>query len=451
MRFAVLDGWRGVAALSVALFHLRALGHFYDDPFVRHAFLFVDFFFVLSGFILAHAYRERLNTPAQLKYFVIQRFGRIYPLHVAIVLLLILVECVRGLAQWRSNVFSLRTAFTGDASPLAILSNLFLAHGLGVHDHLTLNGPSWSISVEFWTYLVFALVCLGTGMRTKATAATAALLACGGAMAVALCSTSFIDTTYDFGMLRCVYGFFVGVLTYLLYKAVQPLRLSRPAATVCELLAVAGVVAFVSLAGGTRWSLGSPLLFAAVVGVFAFETGVVSDWFTTKPIALLGLLSYSIYMIHYVVLLFLHQGLTVVQKVSGHTVTVKMMDNSHQVDCITAGGPWMMDALALVYLGIVVACAAITYHFIEDPGRRYFHRLATEGLRFRDRNRGRRVAGATCGEKPSLPSAALTAGSCVDAAQLLRVSCVGSAAAAHRAFVQEAMESSSLADLPKET
>ena len=289
-------------------------------------------------------------------------------------------------------------------------------------------------------------------MRTKATAATAALLACGGAMAVALCSTSFIDTTYDFGMLHCVYGFFVGVLTYLLYKAVQPLRLSRPAATVCELLAVAGVVAFVSLAGGTRWSLGSPLLFAAVVGVFAFETGVVSDWFTTKPIALLGLLSYSIYMIHYVVLLFLHQGLTVVQKVSGHTVTVKMMDNSHQVDCITAGGPWMMDALLPVYLGIVVACAAITYHFIEESrAKEYFHRLATEGLRFRDRNRGRRVAGATCGEKPSLPSAALTAGSCVDAAQLLRVSCVGSAAAAHRASFRKRWKSSSLADLPKET
>ena len=401
MRFAVLDGWRGVAALSVALFHLRALGHFYDDPFVRHAFLFVDFFFVLSGFILAHAYRERLNTPAQLKYFVIQRFGRIYPLHVAIVLLLILVECVRGLAQWRSNVFSLRTAFTGDASPLAILSNLFLAHGLGVHDHLHAQRAQLEHQRGVLECTSSCAGVPGNGHRTKATAATAALLACGGAMAVALCSTSFIDTTYDFGMLRCVYGFFVGVLTYLLYKAVQPLRLSRPAATVCELLAVAGVVAFVSLAGGTRWSLGSPLLFAAVVGVFAFETGVVSDWFTTKPIALLGLLSilFRSHMIHYVVLLFLHQGLTVVQKVSGHTVTVKMMDNSHQVDCITAGGPWIMDALAPVYLGIVAACAVITYHFIQDPGRRYFHRLATEGLRFRDRNRGRRVA-VTCRNLP---------------------------------------------------
>ena len=226
--------------------------------------------------------------------------------------------------------------------------------------------------MEFWTYLVFAPVCLGTGMRTKATAATAALLACGGAMAVALCSTSFIDTTYDFGMLRRVYGFFVGVLTYLLYKAVQPLRLSRPAATVCELLAVAGVVAFVSLAGGTRWSLGSPLLFAAVVGVFAFETGVVSDWFTTKPIALLGLLSYSIYMIHYVVLLFLHQGLTVVQKVSGHTVTVKMMDNSHQVDCITAGGPWMMDALRWFTLELLSHAPQLRITSSSIPGEDIF-------------------------------------------------------------------------------
>jgi peptidoglycan/LPS O-acetylase OafA/YrhL len=181
MRFTVLDGWRGIAALSVALFHLRAVGHFYDNPFLRHAFLFVDFFFVLSGFVLTHAYRQRLNNSSQLKYFALQRFGRIYPLHIAIVLLFVLVELARVCAQSRGDIFTMRRAFTADASPLAFLSNTFLAHGLGVHDHLTFNGPSWSISVEFWTYLVFALVCLGTGMRTKATAMTAALLACGGA------------------------------------------------------------------------------------------------------------------------------------------------------------------------------------------------------------------------------------------------------------------------------
>ena len=61
MRFHVLDGWRGVCALLVALFHVNAVGHFYGLPVVRNGLLFVDFFFVLSGFVITHAYAERVS------------------------------------------------------------------------------------------------------------------------------------------------------------------------------------------------------------------------------------------------------------------------------------------------------------------------------------------------------------------------------------------------------
>jgi peptidoglycan/LPS O-acetylase OafA/YrhL len=75
-RFEVLDGWRGIAALMVAVFHFNALHPAYVLPFVHNSYLFVDFFFVLSGFVIAHAYRGRLNTVADAAVFAIRRFGR---------------------------------------------------------------------------------------------------------------------------------------------------------------------------------------------------------------------------------------------------------------------------------------------------------------------------------------------------------------------------------------
>jgi peptidoglycan/LPS O-acetylase OafA/YrhL len=78
-RFEVLDGWRGAAAIAVALFHLPVLSHAYGLPVIRNAYLFVDFFFVLSGFVISQAYLDRLSSPADLRRFAIRRFGRAWP------------------------------------------------------------------------------------------------------------------------------------------------------------------------------------------------------------------------------------------------------------------------------------------------------------------------------------------------------------------------------------
>ena len=62
IHFGVLDSWRGVAALLVALFHLNILSSIYSLHFIRNSYLFVDFFFVLSGFVISHSYGHRLGT-----------------------------------------------------------------------------------------------------------------------------------------------------------------------------------------------------------------------------------------------------------------------------------------------------------------------------------------------------------------------------------------------------
>ena len=83
-RFAVLDGWRGLCALLVALYHLNVVSPFLDNGLIRHAYLFVDFFFVLSGFVITHTYWGKLTDAGALGDFTVRRFARIWPLQAAL-------------------------------------------------------------------------------------------------------------------------------------------------------------------------------------------------------------------------------------------------------------------------------------------------------------------------------------------------------------------------------
>src|SRR5258708_26387972 len=94
-RFEVLDSWRGLSATLVALFHLQAHSHFYELSLLRHSYLFVDFFFVLSGFVITANYRTRLVSGFSFWHFMLLRFGRLYPLHFATFVAFILLESVR--------------------------------------------------------------------------------------------------------------------------------------------------------------------------------------------------------------------------------------------------------------------------------------------------------------------------------------------------------------------
>jgi peptidoglycan/LPS O-acetylase OafA/YrhL len=95
-RFAALDGWRGIRALLVALHHLRLDGHAYDVPAIRNAYLFVDFFFVLSGFVISHAYSRKVDSFRNILVFVVRRFGRLWPLRMVVLMGFLMVQIVIG-------------------------------------------------------------------------------------------------------------------------------------------------------------------------------------------------------------------------------------------------------------------------------------------------------------------------------------------------------------------
>lgn len=387
MRFKVLDSWRGIAALLVATYHFEAASHIHDIAFFAHCFLFVDFFFVLSGFVIAHAYAERIGSGRQLAGFVVRRFGRIYPLHAAVLAAFVTIELLKLILSKGLGIQAGTPAFDPTGyTPLGALPGHFaLTTAIGISDTLTWNGPDWSISGEFWTYLVFGIVVLASGAwRLPVIALTGAI----AGLWLATHAKHGIDATYDLGFVRCLYGFMLGSLVFAARRHLGRVALASPA--VIEAGTIAGVIAFMTLAGRSQVSFLAPFVFAAATFVFSFEQGPVSRLMSRPSFQKLGDWSYSIYMVHAFVWFVLGMGISVLGRKYGFEPwrIVGVGDLSRRE--LTFASPYLLDVLLAGYLATVLSLASLTKRWIEDPGREYFAHLADRIAR---REFGRREPG----------------------------------------------------------
>lgn len=368
-RFEALDGWRGVCACLVVLFHFHGYSPIQTAPLVRNSYLFVDFFFVLSGFVIAWNYASRLGSWPEVRRFLVLRLGRVYPLHVFMLFLFLAYETaklVNGMGQATPPA-----TFSGETQPGAVLSNLFLLQSLHLHDSLTWNGPSWSISTEVWTYVIFALVSVTLGMRWWMLAAAAIV----PPLVLLQVSGTGMDVTFDWGLLRCLFGFALGLACYHLHKR-RPLPVAfagSSAATLVEGAVVAAVVAFVSVVDKTAWSLLAPFVFALAVLVFASEDGGVSRLFRTAPLRWLGKLSYSIYLTHFFFVLLLP---VVVKRIVQQDLWTPMPIGGGQYVLAFGRNDVEGTLFYAAVVAITLAFSAFTYRWVETPGRDWSRRLA---------------------------------------------------------------------------
>ena len=94
-RFYALDAFRGLAALLVFLYHMPNLSIITGNPFVRGSAIFVDLFFVLSGFVIYHNYKNKIQSLNLGKAFIIKRLKRIFPLHIYTLLIILVLEIIK--------------------------------------------------------------------------------------------------------------------------------------------------------------------------------------------------------------------------------------------------------------------------------------------------------------------------------------------------------------------
>src|SRR5262249_6365272 len=136
----------------------------------------------------------------------------LYPLHVAILALFVGWDLLRAARRIVAPTLDPVALFgTPHDAPGTILANLLLVQSLHLYDFLSWNLASWSISTEFYTYAVFALCLIGLRKRAWIAALIAMI---GGPVLIAMLSDRNMDASYDWGIVRCVYGFAAGAIAW---------------------------------------------------------------------------------------------------------------------------------------------------------------------------------------------------------------------------------------------
>ncbi len=366
-RFVVLDALRGLCALLVCLFHFEVNAAFAHTRFIRESWQFVDFFFVLSGFVIAANYQDRLRAGLSGWAFLGLRLGRIYPLHVVMLAVFVAAEIAGALAASYGAV--VRPLWNAEHDPLAIPAHLLLIHSFGLFPTWTWNAPAWSIGTEFWAYVLFLGIVAATGRRAAAAFAAVAVVC---PVVLWFVSPNGINVSYDWGMVRCAYGFALGALAWDAWRRWGAFALARERGwTIAEVAALAAICAFVAYAGQTRWTLCGPPLFAVVLTVFARGGGGVSGLLSTPLPLWVGTLSYSIYMTHAFVLARFDNAL----KAVGHRLGIALTTPAIRSDGVpidlvgatSAQGGWLTLAMLLLVVGV----SWVTWRLIELPGQRW--------------------------------------------------------------------------------
>ncbi len=352
-----LDALRGIAALSVVVAHIgwtMSLSHTGVD---RNGYLMVDFFFVLSGFVIALNYREKIAGAADFARFLWLRFFRLYPLHLTMLGVFLLFECVTLFEQTRYGIGG-APAF-GLNGAKAFFSQLALVQAFGINADDTFNGPSWSISTEFWTYAVFAVVLILVSRRHLTAAASAIVV-----LAVSVFLVRHQGLTHSSDRLseaRCLYGFFSGVIACSVYgewKSAKSLG-SRPA-----LAAIAAIILLIVAKPSQLFDLLMPPLSAVLIVSLGLARGSrIGRALTTPPMLFLGKVSYSIYMVHMAVIWLVMQGLRFGLHLQAAPYPGEPDRQLIQVS------PLLGDALMLGVIGVVLLLSHVTFTRIEAPLR----------------------------------------------------------------------------------
>ncbi|WP_431285419.1 acyltransferase family protein [Humitalea sp. 24SJ18S-53] len=337
-----LTGLRGLAAWWVVLYHFReafpAGTPAVFQLLAGQGYLAVDLFFQLSGFVIALNYARSFkewNLPNALA-FLHRRLARIYPLHIFMLTLFILNPIAQ---RYFSSVGQVGDRYSLDY----FILSLGLVQNWGFTDHLGWNIPAWSISTEWFAYLVFPPLVL-LSLRAQRSAAAMALLA-ASLLAILAGFASFTgaglgEAIPHFGLVRCLLQFQIGVCLY-------HLRAQAPADSPVNGNIAAGVAGLCFLAYATLplpdYSV-MPLGFFCLIYALADPQNILARGFRMPALEWIGEISYSTYLVHYFV-----------------KDWVKFL-------LVRPGIPELLPLPT--YLAITAVLSVVLYKWIEVPGQR---------------------------------------------------------------------------------
>lgn len=302
--YNILDGLRGVAAIMVVCFHIfEAFATSHLDQRINHGYLAVDFFFILSGFVVGYAYDDRWGTMKP-KDFIKRRIIRLHPMVVMGAIIGAIMFYTQGCSVWDVSVVPVVALL------IATLLNMFLIPATteteirGVGEMFPLNGPSWSLFFEYIGNILYVLFI--RKLSTKALAVLVFVAGCGlasfaiwGPLGDICVGFSLTETEFTGGSFRLLFSFSAGLLLSRIFKPAN----IKGAFWICSLFIVALLA--VPRIGGAEylWMNGIYDIVCCVVFfpllVYLGASGNTTDKYTTHVCKFLGDISYPMYMVHY--------------------------------------------------------------------------------------------------------------------------------------------------------
>jgi peptidoglycan/LPS O-acetylase OafA/YrhL len=370
-KLQTLESLRGIAAICVVYFHSEFTLDREISLFRVNSEIWVDFFFILSGFVMGYAYFNKIDKQhISFKKFITLRFGRLVPLNTFILICWVPYVLLKYYA-YSHNYISVNPSHNYNA--FNFFSNLFLIQSFNLHNDATWNGPSWSISTEFYTYIfLFAVTSLLRNKIIKFSLLFSIIVIASFSFLFFYSEEGFFST-FKFGIFRCIGGFFLGLLVYFLFIKFKennpPLLSNLTLINISETVLLLLIVFFISnIREGNIFIFTLLFIFSVTILVLAIQhKGLISKILLTKPLLFLGKISYSIYLTHALVLL-------VFTKISTHYLHLANIYNQElERNFIFFKYANMLNLLILI---IIIFVSKFTYKYIELPYRDRFIKLA---------------------------------------------------------------------------
>ena len=357
-RFIALDSLRGIAALFIVFYHMGPFGWVAGWTPFRSGWMLVDFFFVLSGFVIAMSYGARLAAGYPRGSFLLIRLGRVVSLHLAVVAGFTVLEFAvfrpilgeaHGLWEWVRGAFLLDAFATGAGNFYAPVS--------------------WAVGVEMVLYALAAAL-FGHG---RIGVAIAAILA--GAAAIAMAS-GFKVFGFGFLLQRGLFDFAIGVLAWRLHQRLSGIEPGAALLTLAE-IALIGLILWLLWIPGKdgSWVILAAPLFAVMVVVFARDRGLLARALHAKPFLWLGQLSFALFMVHLFWVILPNRFGPSVLAALGHPEWIAPVNQKYGLLSM-APPPVVATAISLALLTGAFASAWLAWRFIEEPARHWTRRLA---------------------------------------------------------------------------
>lgn len=221
--YHILDGLRGIAAIMVVCFHLfEAFATSHLDQRINHGYLAVNFFFLLSGFVVGYAYDDRWKTMT-VKEFIKRRIIRLHPMVVIGILIGAVMFYFQGCSVWDVSQISVMALLIATCMNALLIPATPGMEIRGVGEMYPLNGPSWSLFFEYIGNILYALFI--RKLSTRALAGLVIMAGCGlavfsifGPYGDICAGFSLTGPEFTCGFLRLLYAFSAGLLLSRVFK-----------------------------------------------------------------------------------------------------------------------------------------------------------------------------------------------------------------------------------------